>query len=58
MEEISEEVRSDLEKWEKKLHSINEKSLEQFKSDFIDRPDQFISNLLILSVQFYENYEK
>lgn len=51
-------TKSPVEKWEDKQKEQNAIVMEQMRNDFHNRPDNFLLNLLVLSVQFYRNYSK
>lgn len=44
--------------WEKRQKELNQEVMEKMREEFHNRPDNFILNLLIASVQFYSNYNK
>lgn len=44
--------------WERRQQELNEEVMEKMRDEFTHRPDNFILNLLIASVQFYANYDK
>ncbi|XP_068223096.1 uncharacterized protein [Palaemon carinicauda] len=51
-------TKSPVEKWEEKQKEQNAKVMERMREDFHTRPDNFLLNLLVLSLQFYQNYNK
>ncbi|XP_047475503.1 uncharacterized protein LOC125029576 [Penaeus chinensis] len=44
--------------WEERQRELNFLVLEKMREEFHDRPDNFILNLLVVSLQFYKNYGK
>lgn len=44
--------------WEKRQQELNQEVMEKMREEFYNRPDNFILNLLITSVQFYSNYNR
>lgn len=44
--------------WEERQQELNREVMEKMREEFYNRPDNFILNLLIASVQFYANYNK
>ncbi|XP_045107652.1 uncharacterized protein LOC123502570 [Portunus trituberculatus] len=44
--------------WEKRQQELNQEVMEKMREEFHNRPDNFILNLLISSVQFYSNYNR
>lgn len=58
VEGILDEFTPDLMRWEDHQKKLGAESLKHMKDDFINRPDLFLSNMLFLSPQFYENFEK
>ncbi|XP_050730698.1 uncharacterized protein LOC127005656 [Eriocheir sinensis] len=45
-------------RWEQRQQELNEEVMEKMRDEFTHRPDNFILNLLVASVQFYANYDK
>ena len=48
----------ELQRWEERQELVNEQSLKHMKQTFQERPDNFVAALLVLSTQFYHNFEK
>ncbi|KAG0725353.1 hypothetical protein GWK47_038739 [Chionoecetes opilio] len=44
--------------WEERQQELNQEVMEKMREEFHNRPDNFILNLLVASVQFYSNYNR
>nr|XP_045615829.1 uncharacterized protein LOC123768969 isoform X2 [Procambarus clarkii] len=44
--------------WEKRQNELNLLVMEKMREDFQNRPDNFLLNLLVVSLQFYKNFSK
>lgn len=44
--------------WEERQKELNQLVFNKMKEDFHNRPDNFLLNLLVVSIQFYKNFGK
>ncbi|KAK7005564.1 hypothetical protein SK128_026855, partial [Halocaridina rubra] len=49
---------SPVQQWEKRQKELNAIVLEEMREDFNNRPDKFLLNVLVASIQFYQNFNR